>query len=64
MEAKLIKFLEEIVEDYNAYNAKDPRTGSVEWGCMIEMERVFSDIGKILKCNIRYDDNGYASIEW
>ena len=64
MEAKLIKFLEEMVEDYNAYNAKDPEQDTTVWGCMVEMERIFADIGKILKCNIRYDDKGNASIEW
>lgn len=64
MEAKLIKFLEAVVEDYNQYNEKNPEQGSAEWGCMVEMERVFADIGKILKCNIRYDDKGNASIEW
>lgn len=64
MEAKLIKFLEAVIVDYNYYNEKNPEPGSVEWGCMVEMERVFADISKILKCTVRYDGNGNASIEW
>ena len=64
MEAKLIKFLEAVIEDYNYYNEENPEQGSAEWGCMAEMERVFDDISKILKCTIRYDGTGNASIEW
>ena len=44
MEAKLIKFLEAVIEDYNYYNEENPEQGSAEWGCMAEMERVFADI--------------------
>lgn len=64
MEAKLIKFLEAVIEDYNYYNEENPEQGSAEWGCMVEMERVFADISKILKCTVRYDGNGNARIEW
>lgn len=64
MEAKLIKFLEAVIEDYNYYNEENPEQGSAEWGYLVEMERVFDDISKILKCTVLYDDNGNASIEW
>ena len=64
MEAKLIKFLEAVIENYNYYNEENPEQGSTEWGCMVEMERVFDDISKILKCTVRYDGNGNARIEW
>ena len=64
MEAKLIKFLEAVIEDYNYYNEENPEQGSAEWGYMYEMERVFDDISKILKCTVRYDGNGNARIEW
>ena len=64
MEAKLIKFLEAVIENYNYYNEENPEQGSAEWGGMAEMERVFDDIGKILKCTVRYDGNGNARIEW
>ena len=64
MEAKLIKFLEAVIEDYNYYNEENPEQGSAEWGSMVEMERVFDDISKILKCTVRYDGNGNARIEW
>ena len=64
MEAKLIKFLEAVIEDYNYSNEENPEQGSAEWGSMVEMERVFDDISKILKCTVRYDGNGNARIEW
>ena len=64
MEAKLIKFLEAVIEDYNYYNEENPEQDSAEWGRMVEMERVFDDISKILKCTVRYDGNGNARIEW
>lgn len=64
MEAKLIKFLEESVELYNTFNEQNPVMGTTKWGYMAMLEREFTDIGKILKCNIRYDDKGNARIEW
>lgn len=36
MEAKLIKFLEAVIEDYNYYNEENPEQGSAEWGVWLK----------------------------